>query len=73
MFADIFLVKDGASPDPSNPLFSWESIHHYRHCTTIIHGCGIALMDCVFSVDQVFTQSKGPEGEKLVRGLCRCQ
>ncbi|KAI0700790.1 cleft lip and palate transmembrane protein 1-domain-containing protein [Cytidiella melzeri] len=34
MFADVFLVKDGASPDPSNPQFNLGAIQHYRHLLT---------------------------------------
>ncbi|KAI0089148.1 cleft lip and palate associated transmembrane protein [Irpex rosettiformis] len=34
LYADIFLAKDGAHPDPSNPRFEWGSVHHYRHLLT---------------------------------------
>lgn len=30
LWADVFLVKDGASPDPSNPSFDPHSVHHVR-------------------------------------------
>lgn len=30
MWADVFLVKDGASPDPANPNFDWQSVHRVR-------------------------------------------
>ncbi|KAG1892011.1 cleft lip and palate associated transmembrane protein [Suillus subluteus] len=34
LWADIFLVKDGASPDPSNPSFDPHSVHHVRKLLT---------------------------------------
>ncbi|KAI5124961.1 hypothetical protein M0805_007387 [Coniferiporia weirii] len=34
LWADLFLVKDGASPDPSNPDFNPGSIHHVRKLLT---------------------------------------
>lgn len=30
LWADVFLTKEGASPDPSNPSFDPQSIHHIR-------------------------------------------
>lgn len=30
LWADIFLTKEGASPDPSNPSFDAQSVHHIR-------------------------------------------
>lgn len=34
LWADVFLVKDGASPDPSNPSFDPHSVHHVRKLLT---------------------------------------
>ncbi|EPT03616.1 hypothetical protein FOMPIDRAFT_1141780 [Fomitopsis schrenkii] len=34
LWADIFLVKDGASPDPSKPNFDIRAIHHARKLLT---------------------------------------
>ncbi|KZT72534.1 cleft lip and palate associated transmembrane protein [Daedalea quercina L-15889] len=34
LWADIFLVKDGASPDPSKPNFDARAIHHARKLLT---------------------------------------
>ncbi|KAG1868079.1 cleft lip and palate associated transmembrane protein [Suillus tomentosus] len=34
LWADVFLVKDGASPDPSNPSFDPQSVHHVRKLLT---------------------------------------
>ncbi|KAI0346771.1 cleft lip and palate associated transmembrane protein [Trametopsis cervina] len=34
LFADVFLAKEGASPNPSSPDFNWASIHHMRHPLT---------------------------------------
>lgn len=34
LWADIFLVKDGASPNPSNPSFDRSSVHHTRKLLT---------------------------------------
>lgn len=36
MFIDVFLVKDGASPNPSNAKFDTRSVHHSRHCELLI-------------------------------------
>lgn len=30
LWADVFLTKEGASPDPSNPSFDPQSVHHIR-------------------------------------------
>jgi hypothetical protein len=32
LWADVFVVKDGASPNPSNPSFDPHSVHHSRKC-----------------------------------------
>ena len=32
MWADIFLVKDGADPNPASPNFDWNSVARYRKC-----------------------------------------
>lgn len=37
LWADIFLVKDGASPDPSKPNFDIRAIHHVRKCALDEH------------------------------------
>ncbi|KAJ3559212.1 hypothetical protein NM688_g478 [Phlebia brevispora] len=34
MWADIFLTRDGASPDPANPKFDWQSVHRFRKLLT---------------------------------------
>jgi hypothetical protein len=34
LWADVFLVKDGASPDPSNSSFDPHSVHHVRKLLT---------------------------------------
>ncbi|KAG1752375.1 cleft lip and palate associated transmembrane protein [Suillus paluster] len=34
LWADVFLVKDGASPDPSNASFDPHSVHHVRKLLT---------------------------------------
>jgi len=34
LWADVFLVKNGASPDPSNPAFDSTSVHHTRKLLT---------------------------------------
>ncbi|KAH7887397.1 cleft lip and palate transmembrane protein 1-domain-containing protein [Phlebopus sp. FC_14] len=34
LWADVFLTKDGASPDPSNPSFDPQSVHHIRKLLT---------------------------------------
>ncbi|KDQ64299.1 hypothetical protein JAAARDRAFT_118483 [Jaapia argillacea MUCL 33604] len=34
LWADVFLVKQGASPDPSNPQFNPASVHHVRKLLT---------------------------------------
>ncbi|KIJ20518.1 hypothetical protein PAXINDRAFT_166540 [Paxillus involutus ATCC 200175] len=34
LWADVFLTKEGASPDPSNPSFEPQSIHHVRKLLT---------------------------------------
>ncbi|KAI9574314.1 cleft lip and palate transmembrane protein 1-domain-containing protein [Boletus coccyginus] len=34
LWADIFLTKEGASPDPSNPSFDAQSVHHIRKLLT---------------------------------------
>ncbi|KIM75025.1 hypothetical protein PILCRDRAFT_827729 [Piloderma croceum F 1598] len=34
LWADIFVVKDGASPNPSNPSFDPHSVHHSRKLLT---------------------------------------
>ncbi|KAG2138070.1 cleft lip and palate associated transmembrane protein [Suillus bovinus] len=34
LWADVFLVKDGASPDPSSPSFDPHSVHHVRKLLT---------------------------------------
>ncbi|KII95289.1 hypothetical protein PLICRDRAFT_128949 [Plicaturopsis crispa FD-325 SS-3] len=34
LWADVFLVKDGASPDPTDPSFDPKSVHHVRKLLT---------------------------------------
>ncbi|KAL6305894.1 cleft lip and palate transmembrane 1 [Sparassis latifolia] len=34
LWADVFLVRDGASPDPSSPKFDPSSVHHIRKLLT---------------------------------------
>ncbi|KAI0772049.1 cleft lip and palate transmembrane 1 [Trametes elegans] len=34
LWADVFLVRDGASPDPSDPKFDPQSVHHVRTALT---------------------------------------
>ncbi|KAF8559459.1 cleft lip and palate associated transmembrane protein [Imleria badia] len=34
LWADVFLTKEGASPDPSNPSFDPQSVHHIRKLLT---------------------------------------
>lgn len=55
LWADVFLVKDGASPNPSQPNFDPEAVHHSRKCTSY-SSTQVALFILIYDHSSVLTR-----------------
>ena len=57
MWADIFLTRDGASPDPANPKFDWQSVHRFRKrkCSLRSFTASHLMPSSFLSVDSIHT------------------
>lgn len=57
LWADVFLVKDGASPDPSKPNFDSRAVHHTRKCEPLCYKFWQTALQTSVSADPI--PSKG--------------
>lgn len=64
LWADVFLVKNGTSPDPSNPSFDPHSVHHVRKREIIASWCFNPRLTCR-SFDAVHAEGKNSQRKKL--------
>lgn len=53
LWADIFLTKNGASPNPHNPLFNPEDVHHVRKRKIIASDSSRLIAYIIFSFDTI--------------------
>lgn len=70
LWADIFLTKDGASPNPQNPEFEPANIHHVRKRELVVQFFMIDTLTFV-SVDPIPRPHQGSKGKELAEWL-RC-
>lgn len=57
LWADVFLTRNGAHPNPTNPGFKHDSVHHVRKCR-ITHKIALENVSSnglFYSVDTVST------------------
>lgn len=64
MWADVFLVKDGASPDPNDAKFDPNSVHQIRSRTCIYSLLCHCLLKVNCSLDPLHPKDEGQKGEK---------
>jgi hypothetical protein len=66
LWADVFLVKNGTSPDPSNPSFDPHSVHHIRKRETMASWFSSPGLTCVAVLTRYMPKAKARKEKNLL-------